>query len=119
MQTDNPPKDVIWWRWLVLVWLAMAGILIAYRWQNIQFLILADTDDNLRLAQVKAWLAGQSWYDLRQYKLNPPEGANIHWSRLPDLPIAALMLLFKPFFGWLGQSGSRLRSRRFCPLLSR
>lgn len=86
----------------MLVWLAMATILIAYRWQNIQFLILADTDDNLRLAQVKAWLAGQSWDDLRQYKLNPPEGANIHWSRLPDLPIAGLILLFKPFFGWLG-----------------
>lgn len=102
MQTGNPHKDTPWWRWLVLIWLVMSAVLIAYRWPNIQFLILADTDDNLRLAQVKAWLGGQDWYDLRQYRLNPPEGANIHWSRLPDLPIAGLMLVFQPFFGWLG-----------------
>ncbi|MEN9289236.1 MAG: hypothetical protein RL317_859, partial [Pseudomonadota bacterium] len=35
----------------------MACVLLAYRWPNINFLILADTDDNLRLAQAKAWLA--------------------------------------------------------------
>src|SRR3546814_11378436 len=27
----------------------------------------------------------------------PPEGADIHWSRLVDLPLAGLILLFKPF----------------------
>ncbi|MEY3985017.1 MAG: hypothetical protein RLZ59_462, partial [Pseudomonadota bacterium] len=53
-------------RWLLGLWLLMACVLLAYRWPNINFLILADTDDNLRLAQVKAWLAGQNWYDLRQ-----------------------------------------------------
>ena len=26
-------------------------------------------------------------------------GSNIHWSRLVDLPIAGLKLLFTPFFG--------------------
>src|SRR3546814_9878226 len=35
--------------------------------------------------------------DLRQYRLNPPGGFDIHWSRLVDLPIAGLILLFKPF----------------------
>jgi hypothetical protein len=47
--------------------------------------------------QVRAWLNGQDWYDLRQYRLNPPEGANIHWSRLVDLPIAGLILLARLF----------------------
>ena len=79
----------------------MACVLLAYRWPNINFLILADTDDNLRLAQVKAWLAGQNWYDLRQYKLDPPHGADIHWSRLPDMPIAGLISLFSPILGAL------------------
>jgi hypothetical protein len=46
----------------------------------------------MRLMQVRALLDGQGWYDLRQYRLNPPIGANIHWSRLVDLPIAALIV---------------------------
>src|SRR5690606_13199025 len=48
---------------------------------------------------VRALLDGQGWYDLRQYRLNPPAGADIHWSRLVDLPIAGLKLLFMPLFG--------------------
>src|SRR3954447_13495280 len=31
--------------------------------------------------------------------MNPPYGANIHWSRLVDLPIAGLILLLRPVFG--------------------
>ena len=45
------------------------------------------------------WLHGQGWYDLRNYRLNPPFGANIHWSRLVDLPIAGLILGLRPFLG--------------------
>lgn len=101
METGNPHKDAHWSRWLLLIWGVMSALLIAFRWQNIDFFILADTDDNLRLAQVKAWLGGQAWSDLRQYKLNPPMGADIHWSRIPDLPIAAIMLLLEPFMGWV------------------
>ena len=60
--------------------------------------VLSDTDDNMRMSQVRAWLnGGQGWYDLRQYKLNWPEGANMHWSRLVDLPIAGLILLGRLF----------------------
>ena len=47
-------------------------------------------------------LHGQSWFDLRQYRLNPPFGANIHWSRLVDLPIAGLILGLRPFLGGAG-----------------
>jgi hypothetical protein len=31
--------------------------------------------------------------------MNPPYGANIHWSRLVDLPIAGLILGLRPFLG--------------------
>ena len=44
-------------------------------------------------------LAGQDWFDLRQYRLNPPFGADIHWSRLVDLPLAGLILLLRPLVG--------------------
>ena len=31
--------------------------------------------------------------------MNPPFGANIHWSRLVDLPIAGLILFLRPLIG--------------------
>jgi hypothetical protein len=88
------------WRWLVLLfWLAASGLLLYTRWANINAFALGDTDDNMRIMQVRGLLAGQGWYDLRQYRLNPPYGADIHWSRLVDLPIAGLKLALAPLIG--------------------
>lgn len=88
--------------WRSMIWLLFLGTCVYflyYKWGQIRWLALSDTDDNLRLAEVKAWLGGQGWFDLRQYKLAPPEGLNVHWSRIVDLPIAGLILIFQPLFG--------------------
>ena len=87
--------------WLALL-LAAYALFFAYliwsRWNNIHGFLLNDTDDNMRMSQVRAWLNhGQDWFDLRQYKLNWPDGANMHWSRLVDLPLAGLILLGRLF----------------------
>ncbi len=88
------------WRLCVaLFWVAAAALLLYTRWNAIGWFALSDTDDNMRMMQVRGLLGGQGWYDLRQYRLDPPTGANIHWSRLVDLPIAGLILLLKPFLG--------------------
>jgi hypothetical protein len=89
-------------RWrlvVVLIWLAACAWLLWQRWGGIHWFALGDTDDNMRISQVRAWMHGQGWYDLRQYKLNPPQGFDVHWSRLVDLPIAGIILLVRPFFG--------------------
>ncbi|MCP3729757.1 AcrB/AcrD/AcrF family protein [Sphingomonas sp. MG17] len=91
--------DRHWLRWTLLAWGVIAGWYLWDRWGSVQSLALGDTDDNMRLMQVRGLLAGQGWYDLRQYRLSPPGGLDIHWSRLVDLPIAALILIFKPFVG--------------------
>jgi hypothetical protein len=88
-----------WRLWLLLFWAAVAGYMLFDRWAAVQAFALGDTDDNLRIMQVRALLDGQGWYDLRQYRLNPPFGADIHWTRLVDLPIAALKLLLTPMVG--------------------
>jgi hypothetical protein len=93
--------DRYWWLWTTLFWLIVAGALLYTRWNAVHWFSLGDTDDNLRMAQVRALLGGQGWYDLRQYRLAPPLGADIHWSRLVDLPIAGLILAFRPIFGGL------------------
>ena len=88
------------WKLLtVAAWLLFCAWFVFTRWPNIQAFALGDTDDNMRMVQVRALLAGQDWFDLRQYKLNPPFGADMHWSRLVDLPLAALILLLRPFLG--------------------
>jgi hypothetical protein len=61
---------------------------IAQGWPTVHAWNLADNDDAMRVLQVRDWLAGQSWYDVRQYRLNPPAGGDMHWSRLADLPLA-------------------------------
>ena len=89
------------WR-LILVgaWLLYIVFIIIGRWAGIQAFALGDTDDNLRMAQVRALLGGQGWYDLVQHRFDPAHGGgNIHWSRLVDLPLAGLILLFKPLVG--------------------
>jgi hypothetical protein len=49
------------------------------------------------MMQVRGLINGQDWFDLRQYRLDPPYGANVHWSRLVDLPIAGITLALRLF----------------------
>ena len=89
-----------YWKWVVVgTWLALCIYFVINRWTAIHYFQLPDTDDNLRMSQVRALLGGQDWFDLRQYRLNPPFGANIHWSRLVDLPIAGIILALRPLIG--------------------
>ena len=56
------------------------------------------TDDAMRLVEVRDLIAGQGWFDLVQHRLDPP-GASMHWSRVIDAPLAALILILKPLLG--------------------
>jgi hypothetical protein len=89
------------WRWmLVAAWLIYVAFIIINRSGLIQAFALPDTDDNLRLAQVRALIGGQGWFDLTQHRFDVAHGgANIHWSRLVDVPLAGLILLMKPLVG--------------------
>src|SRR5262249_48051307 len=58
---------------------------------------LPDPDDYMYLDQVIDWLKGQSWYDNVQHRLDPPMGGLIHFSRLPQIPMAAITWLFEQF----------------------
>ncbi|ALN71394.1 hypothetical protein [Aureimonas sp. AU20] len=58
----------------------------------------ADNDDAMRLVEVRDFLAGQGWFDLMQYRLGLPPGVLMHWSRLVDAPIAALIRAFATLF---------------------
>ena len=57
--------------------------------------IFFNPDDAMRAVEVRDLLGGQGWYDLVPTRLAPGHGVPMHWSRLADLPIAGLVLLFR------------------------
>ncbi|WP_265569296.1 AcrB/AcrD/AcrF family protein [Sphingomicrobium lutaoense] len=106
------------WRLGVLIfWLGLSAWLLIDRSGTIDHFFLRDTDDNMRLAQVRALLDGQGWHDLRQYRILPPDGANIHWSRLVDLPLAGLILLFDLFLPTLKAEAWAAATAPLVPML--
>ena len=57
------------WKWVTLAaWLILSAWFLYNRWSYIQTFTLVDTDDNMRMSQVRALLGGQDWYDLRQHR---------------------------------------------------
>lgn len=84
---------------ILLLWLIVSAALIWSGWHNITTLGGFDPDDKLRLVQLRDFLAGQSWFDVTQYRMNAPQGAPMHWSRLIELPLAAFIIPLKPLVG--------------------
>ena len=60
---------------------------------------IPNADDAARLVEVRDLLAGQGWFDLTQYRLGLEGGTLMHWSRLVDAPIAAIIRLAETVTG--------------------
>lgn len=87
------------WR-AALAWLALCLLLVMMKAQSIAVWQFPDPDDVMRLVQVRDLLAGQSWFDLTQYRIDSTNGGvPMHWSRLVDLPLALLIGLLSPLIG--------------------
>ncbi|MEO0929032.1 MAG: hypothetical protein AAFY14_00070 [Pseudomonadota bacterium] len=61
-------------------------------------LLSTGNDDMMRLLAIRDWLGGQGWYDTTQYRVTPPEGVVMHWSRYLDLAIAAILVPLSAVF---------------------
>ena len=57
---------------------------------NFKEFLLPDSDDVARVMEVRNWIDGQGFYDMLLHRANPPIGAQLHWSRLSDLPLASV-----------------------------
>jgi hypothetical protein len=79
--------------------LALAAVLaIKLLWIKTGVFDAMSTDDVMRLVEVRDLINGQGWFDLHQYRLDPP-GVLMHWSRVVDLPLAVSIVLLKPLIG--------------------
>ena len=86
-------------RSMVFVYGAPTILVLVARFLMASDYVGRDNDDVMRLVQVRDLLAGQSWFDLTQARLGLEGGTLMHWSRLIDLPIAALISVFRPIVG--------------------
>lgn len=83
----------------LLLGLLLTAIWTARDWTNLTALRLPDTDDVMRLQQIRDWISGQAFSDLSQHRLGAPPGLAMHWSRLPDLVPAAIVAVLTPLAG--------------------
>lgn len=100
---------------VLITWALLAVTMILINFKLIAMMRFGDPDDALRLLQVRDLLAGQSWFDVHQYRIAAPEGVAMHWSRLVDIPIAGMILLLRPM---LGTSGAEFVTVIAVPLLT-
>ncbi len=100
---------------IAIVWAALSVLFLILGYQRIVAGEFPDPDDALRLVQVRDLIAGQGWFDLHQYRIAPPDGTLMHWSRLVDIPLAALIVLLSPIFG---QAAAEVIASVAVPLLT-
>ena len=83
----------------IALWLLASALLVWLSWNTLLTRAGWDPDDQLRLVQLRDFLGGQNWFDTTQYRMNAPEGAPMHWSRLVELPLALVVMLATPLLG--------------------
>ena len=99
---------------LILTFLAISAGLLVVTFPDLAAFNLTGNDDYMRLQQVRDWLAGQPWADVDQRRFVTKEGGAMHFSRFPDVPMAAIILATRPF---LGERGAELAMLSVYPLL--
>jgi len=101
--------------WLIVLayFLITAGIIFFGNLFTAADYVGLDNDDTMRLVEVRDLLAGQGWFDLMQYRLGLTGGTLMHWSRVIDVPIAALISFFGLF---LSPEGAERVALAFWPL---
>lgn len=76
--------------------------------------MIGDTDDATRLVEVRQLLAGQAWHDMTIPRFGGTEPLISHWSRLIDLPLAAMIFVLTPI---MGEPNAELVTRMLWPTL--
>ena len=89
----------------VVVWAYFVWCFLVHPQTPILRGVFVDPDDAMVLTHVLDWLRGQSWFDTVQHRLNPPNGTPIHFSRMTELPLAALIWPLKQVgLDWIAAS---------------
>lgn len=78
----------------ILVLSLLFSIILTLRlWGEVSHIELVDNDDYMRYHQFTQWLNNHEWYLKPIDTFNPQDDTLIHWSRLPDIPLATISYL--------------------------
>lgn len=102
-------------RRILAMWVLLCAIFLVVGMKGLLSGRFPDPDDALRLVQVRDLVAGQSWFDVTQYRIAPSEGSPMHWSRLVDIPLALIIAVLTPL---LGQAPAETTALIAVPLLT-
>ncbi len=103
------------WRVILVLWLVAELVMLGLVGGPVLETRLRDTDDYMRFVEVFDWLDGAGWRDLHQHRLDPPAGVEMHWARLPDIPLAAVVAAAEP---WLGRTAAAMAAALVVPALT-
>ncbi len=113
--TDRPAQanwgSIGLWCCLAFAAIAVRGLYLQSGWLTTD---LIDSDDALRLVQVRELLAGATWSEVTTNVLGGRNGLTSHWSRLIDLPLAIMIGLLANF---IPMATAELVTRAVWPLL--
>lgn len=84
------------WTWSVAALAVIAVQLILITGDGMSG-YLGDTDDAARLVQVREFINGAPWFNLSTTRMGGQAGMLSHWSRLIDLPVAAIITMMSAF----------------------
>ena len=79
----------------ILLWLLLATAIVVNTVHG--GALWLSTDNAMQLAETRDLLAGQSWFDTTQWRMNTPYGLPMHWSHLVDAGLGGLILLLRLF----------------------
>ena len=85
----------------VLVWLYVMARFLVHPETPVRLGRLPDADDYMVFVDLFNALTSGSWFDHYLSRLDPPHGVTMHFSRLEQAPLAALLMLLGPSFGML------------------
>ena len=95
-ETDDPFA----WRPLLVCWVMVLALIYLAQIMGGAFQHpFTDNDDVMRLVTATDLAHGQFWQDQVEHRDNAPFGSPMHWSRLVDAPIAALIVVLQPVLG--------------------
>lgn len=93
---DRAEREVPFTLQLALIWAAITVQLCLNGLPTLSTGLI-DTDDAMRLVQLREFLAGRGWFDLHEPRLGGVGGYDTHWSRLIDGGLAGLYGVFAVF----------------------
>jgi hypothetical protein len=96
LMTEDESQSAFPWAFLFVTLLLLYSVAIFLTFDTLD-VSYSDTDNAMRMVQLRDFLNHGNWYDLKSNRVAPPDGYISHWSRIPDVIMAVIFWTVEPF----------------------